>query len=86
MLKVRLSSKRQATFPKQVCESLGVRVGDSLLLDRRMESDGEVWVLRRAEEPSRPWLGSLRAYAVNKPHDMESVRASIALRRPAAKI
>lgn len=78
MLKIKLTSKRQATFPKQVCESLGLEAGDEILLDRRTGDDGEFWVLQPAREASRPWLGSLRHYSANKKHDMESVRASIA--------
>lgn len=78
MLKIKVSSKRQATFPKQVCESLGIEPGDEVLLDRRTENDREVWFLRPAKDSSRPWIGSLRPYAANKAHDMDSVRASIA--------
>lgn len=81
MLAIKLSSKRQATFPKKVCDSLDIRPGDRLLLERRQENDREVWVLRAARENTRPWLGSLRAYAAGKPHDMESVRESIARNR-----
>lgn len=77
MLKIKLSSKRQATFPKQVCESLGIEPGDEVLLDRRAENDREVWLLRPAKEADRPWLGSLRSYAVDKSHDMDDIRASI---------
>lgn len=78
MLKLKLSSKRQATFPKQVCTALGLEPGDEVVLDRRTEDDREVWVLRPAKETTRPWLGGLRAYASKKPHDMVSIRASIA--------
>ncbi len=78
MLKIKVSSKRQATFPKRVCESLGVGPGDEVLLDRRLEADGEVWVLKPAKETPRPWLGSLKAYAKGKEHDMSKVRESIA--------
>jgi bifunctional DNA-binding transcriptional regulator/antitoxin component of YhaV-PrlF toxin-antitoxin module len=77
MLKIKVSSKRQATFPKRVCESLGVGPGDELFLDRRMEADREVWVLRPVTETARPWLGCLKAYAKGKEHDMSKVRESI---------
>ena len=81
MVEVKMSSKRQATFPKRVCEALGIGPGDRLLLDRRVENGREVWVMRPTKEHARPWLGSLRAYAVGKPHDMESVRESVANKR-----
>lgn len=81
MLKIKLSSKRQATFPKQVCETLGLQPGDDLLLDKGTEHDEEVWYLRPAKPHKRPWLGSLRAYAKGKSHDMDAIRDSIATAR-----
>lgn len=81
MLKIKVSAKRQATFPKRVCESLGVEAGDDLFLDRRFENDREVWVLTPAKKLSRSWLGSLRNYASGKDHDMDRIRESIARSR-----
>lgn len=81
MLKIKVSAKRQATFPKQVCESLGIAPGDDLLLDRRVESGKSFWVIAPAKTAARPWLGSLRDYAKGKDHSMEGVRASIAKAR-----
>lgn len=77
MLKVKMTSKRQATFPKQVCDSLGVQPGEDLLLDRQIENDQEVWVLIPAKRVSRPWLGSLREYASGKDHDLDKIRESV---------
>ena len=78
MLKVKVSSKRQVTFPKQVCESLGIQSGDEILLDRDVKSNQEVWYLKPAREETRSWLGSLRKYARNKDHNMDAIRDSIA--------
>ena len=78
MLKIKVSSKRQATFPKQVCESLGIEPGDDLLLDRRVEAGEEVWFLTPARQHQRPWLGSLRQYAAGKENGMDAIRKSIA--------
>ena len=77
MLKIKLSSKRQATFPKKVCEALGVQPGDEILLDAREEAEGPVWVVKPVAPRNRPWLGSLRAYAKGKSHSMDSIRDSI---------
>ena len=77
MLKIKLSSKRQATFPKKVCEALGIQPGDEILLDAREEAEGRVWVVKPAEPKNRPWLGSLRSYAQGKSHGMDSIRDSI---------
>ncbi len=76
-MKIKVTAKRQATFPKQVCESLGVEPGDELVLDRRVDAGQEVWVLRPAKGQNRPWLGHLKAYGKGKTHDMESIRSSI---------
>ena len=78
MLKVKVSSKRQVTFPKQVCESLGIQSGDEILLERDVKSNQEIWYLKPAREETRSWLGSLREYASNKSHSMGAVRDSIA--------
>lgn len=85
MMRIKLSSKRQATFPKQVCESLGIQPGDEIVLDHRMEADSEVWLLKPAREESRSWLGSLRDYAAGKAHEMEAVCGSIARGRASGK-
>lgn len=80
-----MSSKRQATFPKRVCDALGIKSGDGLLLERRVEAGEEFWLLSPAQRQTRPWLGSLREYAVGKAHDMDAVRKSIAARRAASE-
>lgn len=74
---MKVSSKRQVTFPKQVCESLGIHPGDEILLERHVDSGEEVWYLKPAKEARRPWLGSLRKYGHNKKHDLDAIRESI---------
>ena len=81
MFKIKVSTKRQATFPKKLCDSLGIEPGDDILLDRRIESDREVWFLTLAKQHSRPWLGSLNKYAQGKSHEMNVIRKSIASKR-----
>ena len=39
MLKVKLTSKRQATFPTKVCKSLGIEAGDEIILDQKFNFD-----------------------------------------------
>ncbi len=81
MLNIKVSSKRQVTFPSHVCESLGIYPGDQIRLDRKVENNREVWVLVPEKTPIRPWFGNLRKYAERKPHDMEHIRNSIAAKR-----
>lgn len=76
---VKITSKRQATFPDRVCKELGVKPGDEILLERR-EIDGHTaWLLNtKAPAPSQ-WFGALRGYAAGLPHDMVSIRSSIGM-------
>ena len=86
MLKIKLTSKRQATFPVRVCESLGVSPGDDIFLDSREGENGLiVWQLKTARTKRRPWLGALRKYAQDKDHSMESIRSSIGKARSSRK-
>ena len=78
MLKVKLSSKRQATFPKALCESLGLAPGDEIALEPSITDGEESWTLRPAKARQRPWLNRLNRYATGKDHSIESIRDSIA--------
>lgn len=76
---IKLTSKRQATLPSQVCEKLGLKPGDDIDLIPKIVDGEQVWVLQKHAAPSRPWLGSLRKFAVNATdHSMEAIRESIA--------
>jgi len=49
MSTIRLTAKRQATFPKALCEELNVQPGDSLVVQRSSIEGEDVWVLRPAD-------------------------------------
>jgi len=74
---VRITSKRQATFPAQLCKELGVGPGDDLLLERIKIGDAITWTLKPKKNRHSGWFAGLHKYAVNKKHDMESIRGSI---------
>lgn len=83
---IKLTSKRQATFPRELCESLGLEPGDELRLIPKVEDGERVWILQVVEKPDRPWFGRLRKYAdVADDHSMEAVRNSIRRGRTAEK-
>lgn len=73
---LKLTSKRQATFPVALCNELGVSAGDELKLERRVLDGEAAWVLQVREKPETSWFGSLNAYAPGKTHDMEIIRAA----------
>jgi bifunctional DNA-binding transcriptional regulator/antitoxin component of YhaV-PrlF toxin-antitoxin module len=69
---IKLTSKRQATLPKSLCDELGLAPGDEI----REIGDEAVWVLRQ-NAPDTSWIGALSRYAKGKRHDPKSLRASI---------
>lgn len=83
MSKIKLTSKRQATFPSTVCQELGVAPGDELELKPAKVGGENVWVLKPASKPRSKWIGSLKGYARNAggDHSMESIRRSVAQER-----
>jgi bifunctional DNA-binding transcriptional regulator/antitoxin component of YhaV-PrlF toxin-antitoxin module len=71
-----LTTKRQATLPRELCEELGVHPGDQIDLERAVIDDKPVWVLR----PHRldwSWIGSAKV-AADASHDLDDIRASVA--------
>lgn len=82
MTTLTLTSKRQATFPKETCESLGLKPGDVIGLEPRDENGGKVWVLRLQPARTRAWVGCLGARAKKvTDHSLAAVRESIAAGR-----
>jgi len=82
MARLTLTSKRQATFPKETCEALGLKPGDVIELEPRNEGGTKIWILRPPPARAREWVGCLgpRARAVAD-HSMAAVRKSIAAGR-----
>jgi bifunctional DNA-binding transcriptional regulator/antitoxin component of YhaV-PrlF toxin-antitoxin module len=77
MTLIRLTAKRQATLPKQLCEEMSLRPGDSLVVDDRVVDGKRVWLLSPANRIETPWFARLKRYATGKRHDLRSVRRSI---------
>jgi bifunctional DNA-binding transcriptional regulator/antitoxin component of YhaV-PrlF toxin-antitoxin module len=77
MTRIRLTTKRQATLPLQLCDELRVGPGDSLLVDVRVVDGERVWLLKPADAVETPWFARLSRYAKGKRHDLASVRRSV---------
>jgi bifunctional DNA-binding transcriptional regulator/antitoxin component of YhaV-PrlF toxin-antitoxin module len=73
---IKLTTKRQATLPRDLCEELGVHPGDEIALERRVLGGETLWIMR-PHKVDWSWLGSATVPA-NASHDMASIRASIA--------
>jgi bifunctional DNA-binding transcriptional regulator/antitoxin component of YhaV-PrlF toxin-antitoxin module len=78
MAMLTLTSKRQATFPVETCDSLGLKPGDSIELEPRTEDGEKVWILRTRTTRNRDWVGCLKSLAKKMAdHSLEAVRESI---------
>lgn len=77
MTLIRLTAKRQATLPRQLCEEMRLRAGDSLVVDARVVDGERVWLLKPADRIETPWFARLKRYAKAKRHDLASVRRSV---------
>ena len=73
---VKLTSKRQATFPAEVCRDLNLQPGDKVVLEHRDIGGESAWVISTTPK-KEPWYGALHPYAEGKSHSMESIRKSI---------
>ncbi|MEP6821020.1 MAG: AbrB/MazE/SpoVT family DNA-binding domain-containing protein [Chthoniobacterales bacterium] len=62
---IKMTAKRQATFPSDVCAALGVKPGDRIALEEQTLEGERVWVLKPVRTENRPWLFSLAKYAKN---------------------
>jgi len=82
---IKLTSKRQATFPRALCEQMNVEPGDSLELVERVLDGERVWLVKPAAHET-PWFGCLHEYAQGKSHRMEDIRKSVAEARRHGRI
>jgi len=82
-LKVKMTAKRQVTFPAAVCETLAVYPGDTLVLRDAQVNGRRVWTLEaESPAPRSSWLGSLRTFAERKTsHEISEIRATVARKR-----
>jgi hypothetical protein len=76
MSAVTLTSKRQATFHKEVCEELGLKPGDQFELERIVINGHAAWVLK-VQRPDWSWIGAAAPRDASISHDLADIRASI---------
>ena len=81
MKKLKLTTKRQVTFPVEVCETLGLKPGDEVALDSTVCEGSRVWILQPVKRPDRSWMRALGRYAEGREHSLEAIRESIYSRR-----
>lgn len=76
MGRIRLTSKRQATFPVAVCRELGLQPGDEIEVESRVVDGVRVWVLSPVLPPLE-WVAPLRKYGRGKSHDWRKIKATM---------
>ena len=53
---IKLTTKRQATLPRDLCEELGVHPGDEIALEQRVLGGETLWIMR-PHKVDWSWLG-----------------------------
>ena len=78
MATIKITSKRQATFPAQLCGDLGIEPGDQVLVEPIQIHGKTVWTIQPVKvEAEDKWFGSLHKYAKGKSHSMEDIKNNI---------
>lgn len=77
MARIRLTTKRQATLPKSLCEEMHVGPGDTLKVEKVTIGGELYWCLSPVREDGPAWFGALREYGQGKSHAMDAIRQSI---------
>jgi hypothetical protein len=76
MAAIKLTAKRQATLPRDLCEELDVHPGDEIALERRVLGGETMWVMR-PRKVDWSWIGAV-SVPTNATYDITAIRASIA--------
>ena len=76
MSTIKITTKRQATLPVDLCRELGVQPGDELRIEKELIRRERVWTLRPNSHPDS-WFDAPQKYARGKSHRPENIRRSI---------
>ena len=77
MALIKLTSKRQATLPRRMCDELGVHAGDRIDVSRQLVNGKVVWCLVPDRSIPPLWYGKFRKFASGKSHEMRDIRISV---------
>lgn len=82
---MKLTTKRQATLPAELCKELGLHPGDRLTLQRRDIDGKPAWVIQPELPREDSWFGALQTSIQNTSHEMDDIRRSIGKQRGESK-
>jgi bifunctional DNA-binding transcriptional regulator/antitoxin component of YhaV-PrlF toxin-antitoxin module len=74
---VKITSKRQATLPRQLCDEMRLSPGDSIEVEPIVHNGERMWVMRPIHDPDLSFFGCLRGHAKKTPVDMDRIRDDI---------
>lgn len=83
---IKLTSKRQATFPVDFCKELNLHPGERLVLDRREIDGSPAWIIQPESKVTSSWFGKLNKYGKAKSHSMDDIRRSVGDKLGADKV
>lgn len=77
MAAIKVTSKRQATLPRDLCRELGLEPGDTVNVEKRVVDGAAIWCLLRPRKTRLACFGVLRKAARGKSHDLRAIRKAI---------
>ncbi|MHC4886939.1 MAG: AbrB/MazE/SpoVT family DNA-binding domain-containing protein [Planctomycetota bacterium] len=77
---VKVSARRQAVLPKQLCEEMQIGAGDSIEVEPITHGGETLWAIRPLPTRDLSAVGSLKKYARKRQAGAEAVRESIVKR------
>ena len=77
MTTIKLTSKRQATLPPDLCREMNLEPGDAIEVQKRIVDGKAVWCLVPIAQPDLSWMGRFKEKARGKRHGMVPIRRSI---------
>ncbi len=78
---LKMTSKRQVTFPVKVCEDLKIKIGESIMIDKREVDGSPAWILMHSKQEDKSWFGAFKKYAQGKSNELSDIRDSIGRKR-----
>jgi hypothetical protein len=76
MAAITLTSKRQATFTKEICDELKIKPGDQLDLERIVIDGRAAWIIK-PHGPDWSWMGAGAPDDPTISHELNDIAASI---------
>ncbi len=81
MQALKMTTKRQVTFPVKTCEELNIKPGESIMLEKRKIDGAPAWVLLPSKQVNTQWFGAFKNYAEGKSNEINDIRNSIGKKR-----